>query len=269
MTGTSFSFIPDAPAKIKIGREIEFMREASRHVAEILVELRDLVSPGVSTMELNRYAARAIKERHIVSSFHGYAPGTQPPYPAVLCVSVNEEIVHGIPGLRILKRGDIVGLDFAVSHRGYHGDSAVTISVGKPSANVKKLLQVTRDALYRGIGAARVGNRVSDISAAVQRGAERFGHTVIRCFSGHGIGSRLHEPPWIPNYGPPGRGPRLRAGMVIAIEPLVTRGKPDVEILPDQWTAVTKDGAYCAHFEHTILIRDDGPEILTKSAGSH
>ncbi len=265
----SISFLPDAPIKIKIPREIELMREASRHVAEILVELRDLVSPGVSTAELNRYAVQAIKERHVVSSFHGYAPAGQPPYPAVLCVSVNDEIVHGIPGLRILKHGDIVGLDFGVSHRGYHGDSAVTVEVGKVHRDVTKLLTVTRDALYRGIGAAKVGNRVSDIGAAVQRSVEMRGHTVIRCFSGHGIGSRLHEPPWIPNFGLPGRGPRLRAGMVIAIEPLVTVGKTDVEIMPDRWTAVTKDGAFCAHFEHTILLTDDGPEILTKSAGSH
>ena len=210
MVGPGFSFIPDAPIKIKIGREIEFMREAARHVAEILVELRDIVSPGISTMELNRYAAQAIKERHVVSSFLKYAPPGQPPYPAVLCVSVNEEIVHGIPGLRILKQGDIVGLDFGVSHRGYHGDSAVTVPVGKISSGVKDLLTVTRDALYRGIAAARVGNRISDIGNAVQRGAERRGHTVIKSFSGHGIGSRLHEPPWIPNFGPPGRGARLR-----------------------------------------------------------
>jgi methionyl aminopeptidase len=259
----------DAPIKIKIPREIELMREASRHAAEILCELKDLVSPGISTMELERYAVRAVKERHVVSSFLGYAPGTQPPYPAVLCVSVNEEIVHGIPGLRILKQGDIVGLDFAVSHRGYHGDSAVTVPVGKISRAAQELLTVTLAALYRGITAARVGNRVSDISAAVQRGGERHGHTIVRQFSGHGIGRRLHEPPWILNYGPPGRGPRLRAGMVIAIEPLVTMGGDAVRIMPDGWTAVTEDGAYCAHFEHTVLITDDGPEVLTQTAGSH
>lgn len=269
MTGTSLSFLPDAPIKIKIPREIELMREASRHVAEILVELKDFVSPGVSTAELARYALRAIKERHVASSFHGYAPGGQPPYPSVLCVSVNDEIVHGIPGLRILKHGDIVSIDFAASHRGYHGDSAVTVPVGRISKAAEKLMDVTRSALYRGITAARVGNRVSDISAAIQRRVEAQSHTIIREFTGHGIGNRLHEPPWIPNFGPPGRGPRLRAGMVIAIEPIVTVGASAVRILEDRWTATTEDGSLSAHFEHTVLITNDGPEILTRSAGSH
>jgi methionyl aminopeptidase len=261
--------IRDPRIKIKIPREIELMREASRHVAEILMELRDLVSPGVSTMELERYAVQAIKERGVVSSFKGYAPLSQPPFPAALCVSVNDEIVHGIPGLRILKQGDIASLDFGVSHRGYHGDSAVTVPVGEIPLEVQKLLGVTRDALYRGIRAAKVGNRLSDIGCSVQASVERRGHKIIREFAGHGIGSRLHEPPWIPNFGPPGRGPRLLPGMVFAIEPLVNAGWAGVRILPDKWTAVTKDGSLAAHFEHTILITDDGPEILTKTPGSH
>lgn len=261
--------LPDARIKIKISREIEFMREASRHVGEILMELRDMVKPGLRTDALNAYAAQAIKERHVVSSFLGYAPAGQPPYPAVLCVSVNDEIVHGIPGPRVLKRGDIVGLDFSVSHRGYHGDSAVTVPVGPIPRDTQKLLDVTRDALYRGIKAARVGNRLSDISNAIQRSVEGRQLNVIRCFTGHGIGSRLHEPPWIPNFGPPNRGPRLLPGMTFAIEPLVTARKIDVRILDDRWTAVTKDGGLCAHFEHTILITEDGPEILTKTPGSH
>lgn len=263
------TYMLNALIKIKIPREIELMREAGRHVAEILMELRDLVSPGISTRELERYAIRAIKERHVVSSFHGYAPGGQPPYPSVLCVSVNEEIVHGIPGLRILKQGDIVSMDFAVSHRGYHGDSAVTVPVGKISRDVQKLLTVTQAAMYRGIAAMRVGNRLSDIGYAIQRRVESREHAIVRAFSGHGIGSRMHEPPWVQNFGNPGRGPRLRPGMVFAIEPLVTTGGPGVVIRPDGWTAVTKDGALSAHFEHTVLITEDGPEILTKTPGCH
>ena len=260
---------PNTRIKIKTRREIELMREASRHVAEILIILKALVSPGVSTEELARHAAREIRQRGVVSSFDGYKPGTQPPYPSVLCVSVNDEIVHGIPGLRILKKGDIVGIDFAVSVRGYHGDSAVTVPVGDVSPTAKKLLDTTRRALYRGIGAARVGNRVSDIGYAVEGCVKLRSLTVVRCFSGHGIGSKMHEPPAIPNFGPPARGPRLQPGMVLAIEPIVTTGGCAVRILADGWTAVTADQSLSAHFEHTVLITEDGPEILTKTPGSH
>ena len=254
---------------IKTRREIELMREATRHVAEILLELRDLVVDGVSTAELDQHAARAIEERGVESSFKGYDPGGLPGYPAVLCVSVNDEVVHGIPGSRVLKEGDIVGLDFGVSVEGYHGDSAVTVPVGEIRPEVQKLLDVTRDALNHGIGAVRAGNRLSGIGHAVQEHVEKEEYSVVRTFAGHGIGSRLHEPPWIPNYGAPSRGPRLLPGMVLAIEPMVNAGGPGVRMLDDEWTAVTEDGSLSAHFEHTVLVTENGPEILTKIPGSH
>jgi methionyl aminopeptidase len=254
---------------IKTRREIETMRAANRHVAEILLELREIVKPGVSTAELDRHAEKAIKERGIQSSFKGYDPHGLPKYPAVLCVSVNDEIVHGIPGPRELEEGDIVGLDFGVSVDGYHGDSAVTLAVGEVDEENRKLLDVTSEALDLAIEAMCPGKRLSDIGHAVQQRAESEGYSVVRVFAGHGIGGRLHEPPWIPNYGSPGRGPRLVPGMVFAIEPMVNAGGSDVRMLDDEWTAVTADGSLSAHFEHTVLITDDGPEILTRIEGSH
>ncbi len=254
---------------IKTRREVETMRAANRHVAEILLELRENVKPGVATAELDEHAEKAIKERGIQSSFKGYDPHGLPKYPAVLCVSVNEEIVHGIPGSRELKEGDIVGLDFGVSVDGYHGDSAVTLPVGDVSEEEQKLLDVTSEALGLAIDAMRPEKRLSDIGHAVQKRAESEGYSVVRVFAGHGIGSRLHEPPWIPNYGLPGRGPRLIAGMVFAIEPMLNAGASDVRMLDDEWTAVTADGSFSAHFEHTVLITDDGPDVLTKIEGSH
>jgi methionyl aminopeptidase len=245
------------------------MREATRHVGEILIELRALVEPGISTAELDRHADKAIAERGVQSSFKGYDPHGLPRYPAVLCVSVNDEIVHGIPGPRILEEGDIVGLDFGVSVDGYHGDSAVTVSVGEVDASVGKLLDTTRDSLDQGIAAMQPGRRLSDIGNAVQTRVEPEGYSVVRDFAGHGIGAKLHEPPWIPNYGAPSRGPRLLPGMVFAIEPMVNVGGPGVRMLDDEWTAVTDDGSLSAHFEHTILITEDGPEVLTRVEGSH
>lgn len=254
---------------IKTRREIAAIRMATRHVGEILLELRKLVRPGITTAELDRYAAKMIAERGVKSSFKGYDPHGLPRYPAVLCVSVNEEIVHGIPGPRALKDGDIVGLDFGVSVDGYHGDSAVTVPVGKIGPEIQKLLDVTGDSLERGIEAMQVGNRLSDIGHAVQTRVEKEDFTVVRDFAGHGIGRKLHEPPWIPNYGAPSRGPRLMPGMVFAIEPMVNVGGPDVQVLDDEWTAVTDDGSLSAHFEHTILITEEGPEVLTRVEGSH
>jgi methionyl aminopeptidase len=254
---------------VKTRREIELMREATRHVGEILIELRALVEPGISTAELDRHADKAIAERGVQSSFKGYDPHGLPRYPAVLCVSVNDEIVHGIPGPRILEEGDIVGLDFGVSVDGYHGDSAVTVSVGEVDASVGKLLDTTRDSLDQGIAAMQAGRRLSDIGNAVQTRVEPEGYSVVRDFAGHGIGAKLHEPPWIPNYGAPSRGPRLLPGMVFAIEPMVNVGGPGVRMLDDEWTAVTDDGSLSAHFEHTILITEDGPEVLTRVEGSH
>jgi len=254
---------------IKTRREIETMRIANRHVAEILLELREMVKPGVTTGDLDRYAERAIKDRGVQSSFKGYDPHGLPKYPAVVCASVNDEIVHGIPGERELKQGDIIGIDFGVSVDGYHGDSAVTLPVGEVESEATRLLDTTSAALTLAIEEMQPGRRLSDIGHAVQQHVEAEGFSVVRIFAGHGIGKKLHEPPWIPNYGSPGRGPRLMKGMVFAIEPMVNVGGPEVRMLDDEWTAVTADGSLSAHFEHTILITDDGPDVLTRVAGSH
>ena len=254
---------------IKTRAEVDRMREAGRHVGEILLELCDRVRPGVSTGELDRHARKVIQEREVTSSFLGYGPQGLPEYPAVLCVSVNEEIVHGIPGRRIIQGGDIVSLDFGVSVDGWHGDSAVTVCVGDVPEDRKNLVDVTRGSLDRAIETMCPGHRLSDIGHAVQEFVEPAGYSVVRDFAGHGIGAAMHEPPWIPNYGVRGRGPRLVPGMVLAIEPMVNAGAPDVEILEDEWTAVTADGAPSAHFEHTILVTDDGPDVLTRVTGSH
>jgi methionyl aminopeptidase len=254
---------------IKSRREVEAMRDAGRHVAEILLELREIAKPGVTTAELDRAASREIEKRGLESSFLGYGPGGLPPYPAVLCVSVNEEIVHGIPGSRELVEGDLLSLDFGVICRGLHGDSAVTIPVGRVDAEAQRLLDATREALERGIEQMAPGRRLSDIGHAVQERAEESGYSVVRQFVGHGIGRLLHEPPQIPNYGRPGRGPRLLPGMVFAIEPMVNEGGEEVRILEDEWTAVTADGSRSAHFEHTVLITDERPEVLTRVPGSH
>jgi len=254
---------------IKTRAEIEAMREAGRHVAEILLELRGMVEPGITTQELDAHARSCIRARGLISSFLDYGPGGLPPYPAVVCVSVNEEIVHGIPGQRTLAAGDIVSIDFGIETGGFHGDSAFTVPVGGISADAETLIDVTRDALYRGIEQMVAGNRLSDIGHAIQARAEKGGYTVVRQFVGHGIGSRMHELPQVPNYGRRGRGPRLLPGMVFAIEPMVNVGRHDVRVLDDEWTAVTADGELSAHFEHTVLITEDGPEVLTKVAGSH
>ncbi len=254
---------------VKSRREIEKMREATRHVAEILIELRELAKPGVTTRELEEHARSAIRRRRVVSSFEGYGPHGLPKYPAVVCISVNDEVVHGIPGARELKEGDLLSLDFGVSVDGYHGDSALTLPIGDVSETSVRLLQTTREALYRGIEQMLPGQRLSDIGHAVQARVEADGFSVVRQFVGHGIGRSLHEPPQIPNFGDPGRGPRLRPGMTFAIEPMVTLGGPDVRILEDGWTAVTEDGSLAAHFEHTVLVTEHGPEILTRVEGSH
>lgn len=254
---------------IRTRREIELMQEAARHVGEILLELRALVRPGLTTADLDRHAEAAIKDRGLESSFKGYDPHGLPPYPSVLCVSVNDEIVHGIPGQRVLREGDLVGLDFGACVDGFHGDSAVTVGVGDVDGAAERLMQVTLDSLRCGAEQMLPGRRLSDIGHAVQTRVEAEGFSVIRVFAGHGIGRRMHEPPWVPNYGRPGRGPRLLPGMVFAIEPMVAMGKPDVRMLEDEWTAVTADGTLSAHFEHTILVTEDGPRYLTRVAGSH
>lgn len=254
---------------IRTRREIDAMRDSGRHVAEILLALRERVRAGVTTGELDAEAVRLLEKRGLHSSFLGYAPAGMPPYPSTLCVSVNEEIVHGIPGSRVIEDGDIVSLDFGAILDGFHGDTAITVAAGRVNGSAERLLKTTEAALHRGIEQMVPGNRLSDIGHAVQTEAEGAGFSVVRDFVGHGIGRQMHEPPQIPNFGTPGRGLRLKPGMVFAIEPMVNAGRPEVRMLDDQWTAVTADGTLSAHFEHTIAITDNGPEILTRVPGSH
>ncbi len=243
--------------------EIERMREANAIVADILSALRTMVRPGVTTAELDAFAESAVRARGAEPAFKGYHG-----FPATLCTSVNEEVIHGIPSKRVLNEGDIVSIDLGVRFDGFIGDGAVTVPVGSISGRARELLRVTEEALYRGIEQAQVGGRVSDIGHAVQRHVEHHGFSVVREFVGHGVGASLHEEPQVPNYGPPGRGPRLVEGMTIAIEPMVAMGKAGVKVLGDGWTAVTKDGSLAAHFEHTIAVAAGGPVILTRARES-
>ncbi|MFP6640145.1 MAG: type I methionyl aminopeptidase [Myxococcota bacterium] len=254
---------------VKSRLELDRMREVGRQTGEILLQLREIARPGVTTGELNAAAGAELKRRQLSSPFLGYAPGGLPPYPGVLCTSVNDEVVHGIPGSRELKEGDILSLDFGVESDGFHGDSAVTIPIGSIDEGARRLIDVTRESLKEGMGQMVQGRRLSDIGAAVQKTAEKAGFSVVRQFVGHGIGREMHEPPQVPNYGRPGRGQRLQVGMVFAIEPMVNAGTENVRMLDDQWTAVTSDGELSAHFEHTVAITEDGPEILTQVPGSH
>ena len=237
------------------------MRRSGRLVREVLNHLRDMVSPGISTMELERAAEKKIKEAGAKPAFKGYFD-----YPCVLCTSINEEIVHGIPSeRRVLKAGDIVSIDCGVVMDGYYGDAAITVAVDQSvTPEVQKLLEVTEASLYKGIEQARVGNSVGDVGAAVQEFVEASGFSVVREFVGHGIGTKLHEEPQIPNFGSRGHGARLREGMVLAIEPMVNFGKPGSRVLDDKWTAVTADGSLSAHFEHCVAVMRDGPVILTQ-----
>lgn len=239
--------------------ELEKMREANLIVAKVLGHLGSLAAPGVTTAQLDAVAEEMIVKMGGIPAFKGYKG-----YPASLCASVNDQIVHGIPNGHALKEGDIVGLDVGVYYKGYYGDSAWTFAVGEVSDEVKKLLQVTRESLYTGIEKVVLGNRISDISSAIQQFVESYGYSVVREFVGHGIGKSLHEDPQVPNYGQPGRGPRLMPGMVLAIEPMVNSKGPGVRVLEDQWTAVTADGGYSAHFEHSVAVTDNGPWILSE-----
>ncbi len=235
------------------------MRKAGAIVARILDDMAQMAAPGISTGELDRFAESRIKELGAKPAFKGYNG-----FPACVCISVNQEVVHGIPSnKRILKEGDIVGLDFGVIYDGWYGDSARTVAVGKITSEAQKLLDVTRESLYRGIAECREGNRVFDIGHAVQNYVENFGYGVVREFVGHGIGRALHEDPQVPNYGPKGKGPALKVGMVLAIEPMINAGSHEVKVLKDGWTAVTTDNSLSAHFEHTVAITANGPEILT------
>ncbi len=239
---------------LKTPAEIVVMAEASRVVAEALAIVRTAVCPGVSTDELDHIAEEAIRSRGAVPAFKGYRN-----YPKTLCASVNEQVVHGIPSKRKLKEGDIIGLDLGAIVGGFYGDSAVTVAVGRIPEETAKLVQVTEEALYVGIKQAVVGNRLTDISNAVQQHVESAGFSVVTEFVGHGIGRQLHEEPQVPNYGKPGQGPRLQSGMVLAIEPMVNMGRSAVRVLEDRWTAVTVDGSLSAHFEHTIAVQSSGP----------
>ncbi len=235
------------------------MRRSGHIVREVLEHLRGLVAAGVSTMDLERVAAKKIEEAGATPAFKGYYD-----YPCVLCTSINQEIVHGIPSeKRVLKAGDIVSIDCGVVLDGYYGDAAITVPVVEVSSELKKLLEITEASLYRGIEAARIGNTVGDVGAAVQELVEANGFSVVREFVGHGIGTRLHEEPQVPNFGTHGQGARLREGMVLAIEPMVNCGKPGTRLLKDKWTAVTEDGSYSAHFEHCVAVTKNGPLILT------
>jgi len=248
--------------ELKTPAEIEKMRKPSRVVAEILAVLRGMVRPGVTTAELDKTAERMIDRAGARSAFKNYRVGNAV-FPAVLCVSINEQVVHGIPSNRILRDGDIVSLDFGVSIDGYYGDAAITVAVGDVDAESRQLIETTERSLYEGIKNLRPGCRLGDVGAAVQQVAESSGFSVVRDFVGHGIGRALHEEPQVPNFGTPGKGRTLKAGMVIAIEPMVNAGVPGVRVLDDGWTAVTADGRRSAHFEHTVAVRENGPEILT------
>src|SRR5437588_3888242 len=241
--------------------ELEKMRRSGQIVRQVLQEVKTMVAPGISTMDLEHAAEEKIKELGAKPAFKGYYD-----YPCVLCTSVNYEVIHGIPSeKRTLKEGDIVSIDCGVVLDGFYGDAAITVAVGSEiKPELQKLLDVTRDSLYRAIEKVRIGNTVGDVGAAVQQHVEANGFSVVREFVGHGIGTRLHEEPQVPNYGSAGHGARLREGMVLAIEPMVNAGKPDVRVLEDKWTAVTQDGSYSAHFEHCVAVTRNGPLILTE-----
>ncbi len=243
---------------VKSGKEIELMKDAGKIVAETHEVLREVVKPGITTRELDEIAEANIRKYNAEPSFKGYHG-----YTGSVCASINEEVVHGIPASRELKEGDIISIDIGAFYKGYHGDAAKTHGVGAISEEDKKLIEVTRQSFYEGIKFAKVGYRLSDISHAVQEHVEKNGFSIVRDFVGHGIGLKLHEDPQIPNYGPPGKGPRLQEGMVLAIEPMVNAGSYHIKILSDGWTAVTIDGKKSAHYEHTIAITGEEPFILT------
>jgi methionyl aminopeptidase len=239
--------------------ELERMRAAGRLVGEVLTELSANVAPGVTTADLDALAEKRIAAAGGTPAFKGYHG-----YPATICASINDEVIHGIPsGRRMLNEGDVISIDVGASLDGYFGDSALTLPVGKVSEEAAMLLRVTEESLFEAIERVRPGGRISDIGHAVQQHVEAYGFSVVREFVGHGIGQSMHEEPQVPNYGEPGHGPRLAPGMVLAIEPMVNAGKPAVKVLADGWTAVTRDGRLSAHFEHTVAVTADGPWILT------
>ena len=248
---------------LKSRAEIETMRRASVIVAEVLATLKETVRPGMTTLELDKLAERMTYEKGAKPAFKGYAVADKV-FRHSLCTSVNEEIVHGVPSDRVLEEGDILGMDFGVLYEGFYGDSAVTVGLGRVSPEAERLMQVTETALNEGIEMLREGNRLGDLGSTIQDIAERSGYSVVREFVGHGIGRKLHEEPPVPNYGEAGKGRRLRAGMVLAVEPMVNAGGKEIRVLEDGWTAVTRDRSLAAHFEHSIAVTADGPYVLSR-----
>jgi methionyl aminopeptidase len=251
--------------EIKSAEEIAIMRQSGKIVAETLRTLIEHIKPGIKTKEMDIIAEKELKKRGAESSFKGYRG-----YPATVCVSINDQIVHGIPSDRVFKEGDIVSLDFGAIYKGFHGDAAVTVPVGKVKPETQRLIDTTRESLYKGIAAARVGGRLGDISAAIERYAESKGYSLVREYTGHGIGRKMHEEPQIPNstqppYGiPEGTGPELKKGMALALEPMLNIGDWHTRVAEDQWTVLTADGSLSAHFEHTIVVDDNQAEVLTR-----
>ncbi len=241
--------------------DVAIMREAGRIVAEVHALMQERVRPGVTTGELDGLAYEHIRKRGAVPSFKGY--GNSPPFPGSLCISVNEEIVHGIPGPRVLQEGDLVSIDCGAFYRGYHGDAAITLGVGQITPAAQRMIDVGWESLWAGIAQARSGKRLGDLGAAIQQVLERNGYGVVRDYVGHGVGRKLHEAPDVPNYGKPGQGERLVPGLTLAIEPMLTQGSYKGRTLADKWTVVTEDGGLAAHVEHTILVTEGEPEILT------
>lgn len=244
----------------KTERELDIMREAGRIVALTHEELKKYIKPGITTKELDNIAEKTIRSYNAIPSFKGYNG-----FPGSICASVNDQLVHGCPSERVLRDGDIISIDIGAKYNGYHGDSAWTYAVGTIDDNTKKLLEVTEDSLFKGLDEAKAGVRLSNISHAIQTYVEANGFSIVREYVGHGVGQDLHEDPQIPHYGPPNKGPRLKPGMVLAVEPMVNAGTRYVKTLSDNWTVVTVDGKMCAHFEHTIAITETGFEILTKA----
>ncbi len=247
--------------KLKSSKEIKLMREAGKIVAEVLELMDEMVTPGVATVKLDSVAESRIRKYGAEPAFLGYNN-----FPASICASVNNEVVHGIPSLRRLKEGDIISIDVGVYRKGYYGDAAATFAVGEISAEAQKLINVTRTSLHKAIEKMQSGSRLSDISHAVQAYVEQSSMSVVRNYVGHGIGEQMHEEPQVPNFGLPGRGPLLQPGIALAIEPMVNSGSWEVEVLDDQWTVVTSDDSLSAHFEHTVVLGENGPEVLTSSS---
>lgn len=255
-------------ATVKDPWEVALMRQSGRRLAEVAAVLREAVKPGITTGDLDALAESEIRSRGAVPSFKGYTAGGDVPFPATICASVNEEVVHGIPGDRTLVDGDVISVDMGLIYGGYHADHAFTVAVGEVSPAIRKLLKATEASLEAGIAQAVAGQRIGDIGHGVQTHIDPLGFGIVREYVGHGIGRNLHESPSVPNYGKPGRGPLLKVGMCLAVEPMITLGDFRTEVLDDAWTVVTRDRSIAAHFEHTIVITERGPEVLTAPEGA-